>query len=154
MFAHPRAKPRLGLGRSGVAWCYHSASTAHKLHALLANLKRLVREKLSLTLSLWILAFHLVFGGWKVEWILTLHLSRSSFSGSYLGVFENLAKKDKVPRMVPPIAQVVFVTSPKALSEPQLPTFMACMWSFGWDKYEIHLCHMILLCQRPDSRRN
>jgi hypothetical protein len=26
---------------------------------------------------------------------------------------------------------VVFVTSPKALSEPQLPTSMACMWSFG-----------------------
>jgi hypothetical protein len=32
------------------------------------------------------------------------------------------AKKDKVPRMVLSIAQVVFVTSPKALSEPQLPT--------------------------------
>jgi hypothetical protein len=36
-----------------------------------------------------------------------------------------------VPRMVPSIAQVVFVTSPKALSEPQLHTSMACMWSFG-----------------------
>jgi hypothetical protein len=32
---------------------------AHKLHALLANLKRLVREKLSLTLPLGLLAFHL-----------------------------------------------------------------------------------------------
>jgi hypothetical protein len=48
--------------------------------------------------------------------------------------FENFAKKDKVPRMVPSIAQVVFVTSPKALSEPQLPTSMACLWSFGSDK--------------------
>jgi hypothetical protein len=46
-------------------------------------------------------------------------------------LFENFAKKDKVPRMVPSIAQVVFVTSPKALSEPQLSTSMACMWSFG-----------------------
>jgi hypothetical protein len=39
--------------------------------------------------------------------------------------FENFAKKDKVPRMVFSIAQVVFVTSPKALNEPQLPTSMA-----------------------------
>jgi hypothetical protein len=60
-----------------------------------------------------------------------MDLSLSSFSGSYLGVFENFAKKDKVPRMVPSIAQVVFVTSPKALSEPLLPTSMACMCSFG-----------------------
>jgi hypothetical protein len=35
----------------------------HKLHALLANLKRLVREKLSLTLPVGLLAFHLAFGG-------------------------------------------------------------------------------------------
>jgi hypothetical protein len=35
----------------------------HKLHALLASLKRLVREKLSLTLSVGLLAFHLAFGG-------------------------------------------------------------------------------------------
>jgi hypothetical protein len=94
-------------------------------------LKRLVREKLSLTLLVGLLAFHLAFGGWKVEWVLTLHLSLFFFSGSYLGVFENFAKKDKVPRMVPLIAQVVFVTSPKALSEPQLPTSMSYMWSFG-----------------------
>jgi hypothetical protein len=26
-FAHPRTKSKLGLRRSGVAWCYHSAST-------------------------------------------------------------------------------------------------------------------------------
>jgi hypothetical protein len=32
---------------------------AHKLHALLANLKRLVQEKLSLTLPVGLLAFHL-----------------------------------------------------------------------------------------------
>jgi hypothetical protein len=103
----------------------------HKLHALLANLKRLVREKLGLTLPVGLLAFHLAFRGWKVEWILTLLLLLFFFSGSYLGVFENFAKKDKVPRMVPSIAQVVFVTSPKTLSEPELPTSMACMWSFG-----------------------
>jgi pentose-5-phosphate-3-epimerase len=36
---------------------------AHELHALLANLKRLVREELSLTLPLGILAFHVAFGG-------------------------------------------------------------------------------------------
>jgi hypothetical protein len=36
---------------------------AHKLHALLANLKRLVRENLSLTLPVGLLAFHLVFEG-------------------------------------------------------------------------------------------
>ena len=36
---------------------------AHKLHALLANLKRLVRKKLSLTLPVGLLAFHLAFGG-------------------------------------------------------------------------------------------
>jgi hypothetical protein len=36
---------------------------AHKLHALLANLKRVVREKLSLTLTVGLVAFHLSFGG-------------------------------------------------------------------------------------------
>jgi hypothetical protein len=36
---------------------------AHKLHALLANLKCLVREKLSLTLPVGLLAFHLAFRG-------------------------------------------------------------------------------------------
>jgi hypothetical protein len=44
--------------------------------------------------------------------------------------FENFAKKDKVPRMVPSIAQVVFITSPKSLGEPQLPNSMASMWGF------------------------
>jgi hypothetical protein len=34
----------------------------HKLHALLANLKGLVQEKLSLTLLVGLLAFHLAFG--------------------------------------------------------------------------------------------
>jgi hypothetical protein len=66
--------------------------------------------------------------------------------------FENFAKKDKVPRMIPS-AEVVFVTSPKALSEPQLHTSMACMWSFGYDKRD-SLCHMMLLSQKPDPRRN
>jgi hypothetical protein len=126
---------------------------AHKLHALLANLKMLVWENLSLTLPVGLLAFHLAFGGWKVEWILTLHLSLFFFSGPYLGVFKKFSKKDKVPWIVPLIAQVVFVTSPKALNEPQLPTPMACMWSFGCDKYETHLCHMILLSQRLNPRR-
>jgi hypothetical protein len=37
--------------------------TAHKLHALLTNLKRLVREKFGHTLPLGLLAFHLVFRG-------------------------------------------------------------------------------------------
>jgi hypothetical protein len=69
---------------------------AHKLHALLAILKRLVWEKHSLTLPVGLLVFHLAFGSWKVEWTLTLNLS-PSFSGSYLGVFETFAKKDKVP---------------------------------------------------------
>jgi hypothetical protein len=36
---------------------------AHKLYALLANLKRMVQEKLSLTLPVGLLAFHLDFGG-------------------------------------------------------------------------------------------
>jgi hypothetical protein len=36
--------------------------TEHKLHALLAKLKRLVREKLGLTLPVGLLAFHLAFG--------------------------------------------------------------------------------------------
>jgi hypothetical protein len=35
----------------------------HKLHALVANLKRLVREKLSLTLPMGLVAFHLAFEG-------------------------------------------------------------------------------------------
>jgi methyl coenzyme M reductase subunit C-like uncharacterized protein (methanogenesis marker protein 7) len=46
-------------------------------------------------------------------------------------VFENFAKKDKIPRMVPSIAQVVFVTSPKALSEPQLPTLWLVCGDLG-----------------------
>jgi hypothetical protein len=75
----------------------------HKLHALLANLKRLVRE--ILTLPVGPLSFHLAFWGWKVDWVLTLHLSLLFLSRSYLGIFEKFAKKDKVPRMVPSIAQ-------------------------------------------------
>jgi hypothetical protein len=35
----------------------------HKLHVVLANLKRLVREKRSLNLPVGLLAFHLAFGG-------------------------------------------------------------------------------------------
>jgi hypothetical protein len=73
----------------------------HKVHALLAILKRLVQEKLSLTLLVGLVAFHLAFGGCRVEWFLTLDLSQFFFSRSYLGVFENFVKKDKVPRMVP-----------------------------------------------------
>jgi hypothetical protein len=46
-------------------------------------------------------------------------------------VFENFAKKDKIPRMVPSIAQVVFVTSTKALSEPQLPTLWLVCGALG-----------------------
>jgi hypothetical protein len=103
----------------------------HKLHALLAILERLVREKLSLTLPVGVVAFHLSFGGWRVEWFLTLHLSLFFFSRSNLRVFENFAKKDKVPRMVPSIAQVVFVTSPKALREPQLPTLWLLCGDLG-----------------------
>jgi hypothetical protein len=68
-------------------------------------------------------------------------------------VFEKFAKKDKVPLMVPSIAQVVFVTSPKALSEPQLPTLQLVCGALGRIK-ETHLCHMMWLSQRPDPRRN
>jgi hypothetical protein len=35
----------------------------HKLHVVLANLKRFVREKRSLNLPVGLLAFHLAFGG-------------------------------------------------------------------------------------------
>jgi hypothetical protein len=63
--------------------------------------------------------------------VLTLHYSLFSFSGFYLGVFEIFfAKRDKVPRMVPPIAQVVFVTSPKAFEQASTSYSMDCMWSF------------------------
>jgi hypothetical protein len=46
-----------------------------------------------------------------------LHLSLFFLFGSYLRVFENFAKKDKVPWTVPSIAQMVFVTTPQALSD-------------------------------------
>jgi hypothetical protein len=46
-----------------------------------------------------------------------LHLSLFFLFGSYLRVFENFAKKDKVPWTVPSIAQMVFVTTPPALSD-------------------------------------
>jgi methyl coenzyme M reductase subunit C-like uncharacterized protein (methanogenesis marker protein 7) len=82
-----------------------------------------------------------------------LQLSLFFFSGSYLGVFENFAKKDKVPRMVPSIPEVVLVTSPKALSEPQLPTLWLVCGALGRIK-ETHLCHKILLSQILDPRRN
>jgi hypothetical protein len=45
--------------------------------------------------------------------------------------FENFAKKDKVPRMVPSIAQVVFITSPNAFERAPTSYSMAYMWSFG-----------------------
>jgi hypothetical protein len=63
------------------------------------------------------------------------------------------SKKDKVPRMVPSIAQVVFVTSSMALSEPQLPILWLVCGALGGIR-ETHLCHMMLLSQRPDPRRN
>jgi hypothetical protein len=58
-FARPRAKSKLGLDRSR----FHDVITrqvpAHKLNALLAILISLVQEKLSLTLLVGLLAFHL-----------------------------------------------------------------------------------------------
>jgi hypothetical protein len=78
-----------------------------------------------------------------------LHLSLFFF-GSFLGVFENFAKKDKVPQKVPLIAQVVFVTSPKALSEPQLPTLRLVCGALGRIR-ETHLCHMMLLSQNDED---
>jgi hypothetical protein len=65
----------------------------HKLHALLANLKRLVQEKLGLTLPVGLLDFHFAFRGSKVEQILTLHHLLFFFSGSYLGVFLKFCKE-------------------------------------------------------------
>jgi hypothetical protein len=44
---------------------------AHKLHALLANSKRLVREKLSLTLPVGLLAFHFASLTLLLFWILS-----------------------------------------------------------------------------------
>jgi hypothetical protein len=76
--------------------------------------------------------------------VLTLHHSLF-FSGSYLSVLIFFAKKDKVPQMVPSISQVVFVTSPKAFDRASTSYSMACMWSFGYDKHETHLCHTMLL---------
>jgi hypothetical protein len=63
----PQAKCLLVLEQSlylaSVDQGFHGVITrqvpAHKLHALLANLKRLVREKLSLTLLVGLLALHL-----------------------------------------------------------------------------------------------
>jgi hypothetical protein len=65
----------------------------HKLHALLAILKRLVWDNLSLTLPVGLVAFHPSFGGWRVEWFLTLYLSLFFFSGSYLRVFWKFYKE-------------------------------------------------------------
>jgi hypothetical protein len=92
------------------------------------QLKRLVREKLSHVLPVGLVTFHLAFGCWRVEqfglithpslfWI----LSRS---------FEIFTKRGKVPWMVLLIAQVVFVTSPKAFERASTSYSMACMWSF------------------------
>jgi hypothetical protein len=53
----------------------------HKLHALLAILKRLVREKLSLTLLVGLVAFHLAFSHY------------SSFLDPFSEFFENFARK-------------------------------------------------------------
>jgi hypothetical protein len=64
--------------------------------------------------------------------VLNLYLSLFSFSGFYLGVFENnFAKRDKDPQMIPSITQVVFVTSLKAFERASTSYSMACMWSFG-----------------------
>jgi hypothetical protein len=124
-------KSRFSLGGSGVAWSYHSTSTCAQTPCFSCYLKMLVWEKLSLTLPVRLVAFHLAFGGWRVEWFLTLHVSLFFFSGCYLGVSENFAKKDKVPQMAPSITQVLFVTSPKALSEPQLPTLWFVCGALG-----------------------
>jgi hypothetical protein len=67
----PQAKSLLvleqSLGLASVDQGLHGVITqqvpAHKLHVLLENLKRLVREKLGLTLPMGLLAFHLAFGG-------------------------------------------------------------------------------------------
>jgi hypothetical protein len=63
----PQAKcllvPEQSLNLASVDQGLHGVITrqvpAHKLHALLANLKRLAREKLNLTLPVGLLAFHL-----------------------------------------------------------------------------------------------
>jgi hypothetical protein len=148
MFARPQEKSRLSLDGSGVAWCYHLASTFAQTPCSSCYLKRLVREKLSPLLPMGLVAFCLAFGGWRVEWFLTLHLSLFFFSGSFLGVFENFANKDKVPRMVPSIAQVLFVTLTKALSEPQLPTLWLVCGALG--RISMRLTYATWCCWAED----
>jgi hypothetical protein len=60
------------------------------------------------------------------------HITHSSlFLASISEFLKIFAKIDKVPRMVPSITQVVFVTSPKAFERASTSYSMACMWSFG-----------------------
>jgi hypothetical protein len=98
----PQAKRLLVLEQSldlaSVDQGWHGVITrqvpTHKLHALLANLKRLVQEKLGLTLPVGLLDFHLAFRGSEVERILTLHHLLFFFSGSYLGVFFKILQRE------------------------------------------------------------
>jgi hypothetical protein len=58
MFARPRAKP-LGLNGSGVAWCYHSASTYAQTPCSSYKFEKVGTEEAYLTLPVGLLAFHL-----------------------------------------------------------------------------------------------
>jgi hypothetical protein len=75
--------------------------------------------------------FCLAFRGWRVEWF-WLYITHSSlFLDSISEFLKIFAKRDKVPQMVPSIAQVVFVTSPKVFERAQLPTLWLVCGSLG-----------------------
>jgi hypothetical protein len=58
-------------------------------------------------------------------------ITRSSLFWILSLSFQIFAKKDKVPRMVPSIAQVVFVPHQRLLNEPQLPTLWLVCGALG-----------------------
>jgi hypothetical protein len=129
-FACPRAKSSLGLGRTRVASMLLLCKFLCTIPYSTCCWKGRSWETLSHALPVWLVTFHLAFGGWRVERF-GLCITHFSLFWILSRSFEIFTKRGKVPRMVLSIARVVLVSSPKALSEPQLPTSMACMWSFG-----------------------
>jgi hypothetical protein len=65
-------------------------------------------------LPMGLVTFQLAFGGSRVERLLLCITHSSLFLASIPEFLKIFTKRDKVPWMVPSIAQVVFVTSPKA----------------------------------------
>jgi hypothetical protein len=117
-------------GGSDISSCHSPASISAQFHSLWLFWKYWYQRNFALITCgpcnfspcLWRL---------KSRTVLTLYYSLFFFLASISEFLKIFTRREKVPRMVPSIAQLVFVTSPKAFERASTSYSMACMWSFG-----------------------